>query len=222
MRLYHMTSVDVAVDHILPERRMRLGRFDRLNDPFELLGASLNGDDERLIYKKLRKHWEKTLGILCMGKHWESPLMWAHYAKGHTGVCLGFDVPDDLPKEIIYSPQRLQGLLDPTKPIRGLDEGVLNKVLTTKYAQWSYEEEWRLFSRLDEKDEKDGFYYVPFGPNLVLREIIVGARCAQPVKSFRQLVKPVEKSVKIIKARPAFETFTMVRQHRVSPITVHP
>ena len=49
-------------------------------------------------------HIERSTGIICMGKHWHSPLMWAHYAGNHTGVCLGFDVPDELAYDIKYVP----------------------------------------------------------------------------------------------------------------------
>ena len=222
MRLYYMTSLETAVDHVLPEKRMRLSQFARLNDPFELMSFSQSGAEERYIFKKLREHWEKSLGVICFGRHWKSPVMWAHYARSHTGVCLGFDVPDGLPKQIVYEPERIRWAVDLAKPIRGVDVELLERVVTTKYAQWAYEEEWRLFAKLEEPDPKNGEYYVDFGPTLMLREIIVGAKCSSSVGSFRKLLGKVEKSVEIIKARPAFETFTIVRQKRVSPIIVLP
>ena len=222
MRLYYMTSLDVAIEHILPERRMRLARFDQLNDPFELMSASIAGNEERLVLKYLRDHWTKTLGVICMCKHWKSPLMWAHYARQHTGVCLGFDVPDEKPKQMHYEPERMKFLVDLDKPLRGVTVDLLEKVITTKYSQWAYEEEWRLFSKLEEKDVNNGFFYLPFGENLALREIIVGTRCTTSLGSFKRLIGSTDKSVTIIKARPAFETFTMVRQEKVSPIVVHP
>jgi hypothetical protein len=222
MRLYYMTQLETAIEHILPERRMRIAQFDQLNDPFELLSAKMGGANERIVFKRLREHWIRTLGVICMGRHWKSPLMWAHYAKSHAGICLGFDVPDDKPKRMNYEPGRLQLLIDTAKPAGGFTLELLEKVLTTKYAQWAYEEEWRLFSNLEERDPVNGHFYVPFGPVLSLREIIVGARCAQPVGSFKKLLGQVKQSVTIIKARPAFESFEIVTQKRVSPITVHP
>lgn len=222
MRLYYMTSLKTAVDYILPEKRMRLGQFARLNDPFELMSFNQGGADERFIFKKLRDHWEKSLGVICFGKHWKSPVMWAHYAQSHTGVCLGFDVPDDKPKQMVYEPERIKWAVDHAKPIRGIDANLLEKVITTKYTQWAYEEEWRLFAKLEDPDPTNGEYYLNFGPDLTLRQIIVGARCPNSVGSFKSLVGDVEMSVEIIKARPAFETFTMVTQKNVSPIIVLP
>ena len=222
MRLYYMTSLETAVNHILPERRMRLSQFARLNDPFELMSFDQGGAEERYVFRMLRDHWEKSLGVICFGKHWKSPVMWAHYARSHTGVCLGFDVPDDKPKQMIYEPERIKWAVDSAKPIRGVDVELLERVVTTKYAQWAYEEEWRIFANLEEADPANGEYYLDFGPTLMLREIIVGAKCASSLGSFRKLVGNVEKSVEIIKARPAFATFTMVRQKKISPIVVLP
>jgi len=222
MRLYYMTTLETAVKYILPERRMRLSRFERLNDPFELMFASTADKDDRPIFKKLRDHWSNSLGIICMGKHWSSPVMWGHYAGNHTGVCLGFEVPDGLAKQMVYEPARLQGLLDPTKPLRGLDTAILERVITTKYSQWAYEEEWRVWSKLEDPDSVNGEYYINFGDIMSLREIIVGVRCKNSVGSFKKLVGEVDHPVTIMKARTAFDSFTMVRQQRVKPIVVKP
>jgi hypothetical protein len=222
MRLYYMTNLETAINHILPEKRMRLAQFDRLNDPFELLSAHMGNADERRTISLVHDHWVKTIGVICMGAHWKSPVMWAHYAKSHTGICLGFDVPNDMPKKMVYEPDRLKLLLDPAIPDDGPTRELIEKILTTKYKQWEYEDEWRLFSKLVVPDSVNGFFYLPFGPSLALREIIVGARCEKSVGSFKKLLGDVEQSVEIIKARPAFESFSMVRQKRVSVITVSP
>lgn len=216
-----MTSYEVAAKFILPERRMRLARFDTLNDPFELLSFNMTDPDVRYVMKFLRDHWVEKIGIICMGKHWRSPLMWAHYAENHTGVCLGFDVPDGMAREIHYSNDREKIILDMAKELRGIDEKILEKAISTKYSQWSYEEEWRLFSNLTEKDPVNGCYYLPFGPMISLREVIVGARCKAPVGSFRKIIGKANNMITVTKARAAFDTFTMVRQKKVTPITIH-
>jgi hypothetical protein len=104
----------------------------------------------------------------------------------------------------------------------GITHEVLDRLLLTKSSGWSYEEEWRLFSQAREPDPLNGHFYLPFANNIVLREIIVGSRCDAPVGSFKKVLTGLDQSVTIIKARPAFETFTMVRQQRVSAITVMP
>jgi hypothetical protein len=39
MRLYYMTTLEVVEICILPEWRLKLSTFDKVNDPFELLCA---------------------------------------------------------------------------------------------------------------------------------------------------------------------------------------
>ena len=61
MRLYYLTKLDTA-KLILQERRMKLSLVDELNDPFELLGASIGEKLARRVFKGiLRRHWGKTL-----------------------------------------------------------------------------------------------------------------------------------------------------------------
>lgn len=226
MRLYYMTELETAEKYIIPERRMKLSTFDKVNDPFELLCADQGEALQKRVLKVLRAHWSKRLGFICFSSNWRSPLMWAHYAKGHTGVCLGIEVtePDKI-RKMVYEPERMQGLFDASKPNVGASADTLLKVLTTKYKQWEYEDEYRVFAGLDEKDETTGLYYVDFGPTFMLREIIVGTRCKKPVGELAKLVRAsgkVLEPVIVLKARPAFRTFSIVCQKLVKPITVSP
>jgi Protein of unknown function (DUF2971) len=226
MRLYYMTKLETVEKYILPEWRMKLSTFDKLNDPFELLCGSLGDTLTRRLLKALKDHWTRELGIVCFSPTWKSPLMWAHYADAHTGVCLGIDVlEEEMIREVVYEPERLRDLFDATKPRAGATQATMFKVLTTKYAQWSYEEERRVFANLKDRDPVTGHYYVDFDSKVMLREVIVGARCPRSVGALAKLVKAsgkVLKPVTVLKARPAFSTFTMVRQKLVKPITVPP
>jgi hypothetical protein len=75
MRPYYMTSADVALI-ILKERRLKLSLFHELNDPFELLSASIGEKDMRHIVHALQAHWTKTKGVICFSDNWRSPVMW--------------------------------------------------------------------------------------------------------------------------------------------------
>lgn len=223
MRLYYMTTFETATKYILKERRMRFGQFDNLNDPFELMSPSMDNPDHRQALSYLRKIVAKTWGVICMGKHWKSPLMWAHYAKNHTGICLGFDMADeDAIQKVAYIADRVSLAMDLNKPLHGITYEDMMSILSTKYSQWSYEEEYRLFGKLDEADQENGHFYLPFGPDMILREVIVGTRCDKPLEWFRHLLTDVYRPVTIIKARPAFGTFTMVRKKDEATITVEP
>jgi len=70
------------------------------------------------------------------------------------------------------------------------------------------------------KDKTSGFYYVDFGQQLQLREVILGARNEVPVGQMGKLVRRSDRSVQILKARPAFQQFAMVRNNAVKAINV--
>ena len=93
VRLYYMTAKQWALV-ILREKRLKISTIPELNDPFELLGASIGEKGMRRALEILHAHWARELGMICMTDNWRSPVMWAHYADKHRGLCLGFDVSD--------------------------------------------------------------------------------------------------------------------------------
>lgn len=224
MRLYYMTSNDIATNYILPERRMKLSRFADLNDPFELQPHCLDDKELRAMNRVLQTGVGERFGLLCLSDNWRSPVMWAHYADKHKGVCLGFDFPEapDTPtvRRVEYNPARIRFKLDRTATRYGIDESYIEALLFTKAKEWAYEREWRTLSGLHEQDATTGFYYVDFGPQLQLREVIVGARNPTPVGQMAKLVRKNQASVQVLKARPAFQEFAMVRNKAVKAINV--
>lgn len=225
MRLYYMTEARWA-NKILRERRFKLSRLNDLNDPFEFMGACIGEKRARTLAKLLRDHWHKNIGIVCTSASYDSPVMWAHYGHKHQGVCLGFDfvVDDELrwPSKVRYEPERIAGLFENLGPKNLMTEEQLGLLLTTKFKDWAYEREWRLFAKLDERDAEDGLYYLDFEPHIQLREVILGARCKETVKDFAALVPPPKRPVEVFKLRAAFDSFSMVRQNQISPIVVRP
>ena len=220
MRLYYMTTQHWGLV-ILKERRLKLSTISELNDPFELLGASIGEKKIRRVMKILHAHWSRTKGMVCFTDNWRSPVMWAHYAEKHNGLCMGFDLPDDpgIVNEVHYQPDRLRNMLDSSKRLYGVDTKMIEQVLTTKYKDWSYEREYRVFKELEDR-EPNGKYYLPFGPNLVLREVILGVRCTLSVGTVAKAVGKLPHPVQVLKARPAFDSFAIVRQKKVTPINI--
>ena len=220
MRLYYMTCQRWGLV-ILKERRLKLSTIPELNDPFELLGVSIGENNIRRIMKILHAHWSQTMGIICFTDNWHSPVMWAHYAEKHNGLCLGFDLSDDkgFVQKVRYRPHRLRNLLDSSKRLDGVDNAIIEEMLTTKYKGWSYEQEYRVFAELKDQ-QTNGLYYFDFGPELMLREVILGARCKLSVGSVAKAVGKPPHSVQVFKARPAFDSFQIVRQKRVTPLNI--
>ena len=148
--------------------------------------------------------------------------MWAHYAASHTGVCLGIEVPDGRALQVCYELERLKLLLNQSKLETALDEDIIKKVVTTKFKEWEYEREWRLISKLDERDPDTGLHYLYFSPDFELREIIVGARCQRSLTDIRSQVYGNTAKIIMIKVRPAFGTFSMVKQKLANPLSISP
>ena len=85
------------------------------------------------------------------------------------------------------------------------------KVLTTKFEHWSYEDEYRLFPQLQDR-EPSGHYFLEFDDQVALREVIVGHRSAISRDDVAQALGPLAPQVKSYRARLAFRSFDVVRQ----------
>ena len=139
-----------------------------LNDPYEFFEQSISKEalDK---YKKELKH-----GIICLSGTFDCPLMWGHYADSHKGVCLGFDVDEDLLLKVEYVDNPLCLNLNKNQ---NLTEDNARSIISTKSNLWKYEKEYRFFVNLPEKPQISQFYYASFSEKLLLREIILGANC---------------------------------------------
>ena len=224
MRVYYMTSHKIAVEHILPERRMKVSLFPDLNDPFELKPYALGDKLLRRVTRALEREYFGKKGIICFSDNWRSPVMWAHYAEKHYGVCLGFDVGDIdgecIVHEVKYNRDRLQFELDAEKDLLGVDKSFVLALLYTKAHEWAYEREYRVAVNLEVRDAETGHYYVDFSKDLQLREVILGERNEMPVGQMAKLVRDNDAPVQVFKARAAFHEFAMVRNRSVKAINV--
>ena len=176
MLLYYMTKLETFEKFILPELEIRISTFDKVNDPFELLGAIQGGKVGHRDFAWLKNHWTETVGFVSFSDNWKSPLMWAHYASNHTGVCLGIDVK---PKKILkmeYQPRRVALEFDLKKFETAADGELMERLTAIKFQDWAYEHEWRVLLPLQypSKHPRPEYFYEPFTPDFVLREVILG------------------------------------------------
>ena len=96
MRVYHFIKLEHGLDS-LRDKRLKISLIDKLNDPFELLALKLLGEyDKELdeLMEKLKNFISQKYGILCFSLDWNNPLLWAHYAGNHKGICLGFEISE--------------------------------------------------------------------------------------------------------------------------------
>jgi hypothetical protein len=215
MRLFYLTALHHGLANIAL-RRVKISRFSDLNDPFELLAIDLKDRRHRQAFRGTKEKLNDTKGLICLSKTWENPLLWGHYAEKHTGIALGFDVDDHLLSEVIYarSPETIP--IDPTTDRPVLSEKLVNRLLRTKFHDWKYEQEMRVFVELHHETHESGMYFYDFSADFQLREVILGPRCEVPIKGVRAMVSGYSPDVSVIKARIAFSSFRVVKDKLTS------
>ena len=200
MRVYYLTGAQFALSN-LALRRIKIARFEDLNDPFELLGVDVRDKEDHEAFLTTKERINENRGLICFSKSWRNPLMWGHYAEKHTGMCLGFDVSDNLLAPVIYAKRPLKMEIDPETRRPKPTEKFMNKLLRTKFFDWKYEDEIRFFVGLDHDTVESGKYFLPFSEDLMLREIILGPRCELPIEGVRKIVADFMPTVVVLKSR---------------------
>lgn len=83
--------------------------------------------------------------VCCFSKNYNNPLMWAHYANKHAGVCIGYSFPI-LPENFrIYNVTYRKNILP--IDIEVDEDRVMYYWLTNKAIYWKYEEEVRAITK---------------------------------------------------------------------------
>lgn len=214
MRLYYLCPPQFGISN-LAMRRLKISRFSDLNDPFELLAVELTDSGHRQVFRALKDELNKSKGLLCFAKTWSNPLMWGHYADRHTGIALGFDVQDDLAKQVIYA-NRLQKIqFDQSTGKPSITYESMERLLRTKFFDWKYEDEYRVWAQLDRSTEESGLYFFNLNEQIRLREVVLGQRCTLPIDRVRDLVSSYPEHVDVHKARIAFGSFRVVKDTSV-------
>lgn len=211
MRVYHFLSEQYALDD-LRHRRLKASRIEDLNDPFELLGVTLKSAAHRAALRGFKADIDRQWGIMCFSRGWTHPMLWSHYADKHRGICLGFDVPRNGAVPINYKAKRLSFDIERQLSMKTRDEKLGLKLISTKFAGWKYEDEVRLVVQLNDVDPETGFYFYGFGPQLALKRVIVGPRSTCSKSQIVAALSKGDSAANVMKARLAFQTFTVVPQ----------
>jgi Protein of unknown function (DUF2971) len=139
--------------------------------------------------------------------------LWSHYADKHRGMCLGFDVPQKLAEKVDYKEERI--IIENVEQLeqkRDLlaDENFIKRLRRTKYEGWQYEDEYRVFVSLKGMLKEEDLYFCPFGDNLRLIEVILGARCTLSLDTVQRLIRTQHPHAVTFKARTARQHYRVV------------
>jgi hypothetical protein len=211
-RVYKFTSARHNIDNV-KNQRIKLSTIDDLNDPFDLCPLDTTDPACSNALDAVIAHFRKTAAILCFSRNWDNLLLWSHYGASHTGICLGFDIPEGDPganydTDVLYQPNVLQ-----IRCLEDVDFDLANRLLRTKHESWSYEQEVRMFVGLNDPPDAKGLNWIDFGPKLMLKEVIIGAQCdPRTSKEAEEVVKSFGNAVKCWWAGMRPDAFLLVKQ----------
>jgi hypothetical protein len=212
MNVFHLLNLEYGLSDIC-HQRIKVATLDELNDPFEFFGIDLREARLRRVVTKVKEREAKTTGLLCFTRNWHEPLLWSHYAARHTGICLGFDVPEDLLHMVTYQRRRVAIGFEQIRAHSITPSTLVNSVFT-KYWHWRYESEARMLVKLQHAISEDGLFFAPFGDKLRLTTVIAGTLASVTRRELHDALGNLATSVAVFKARLAFGTFRIVRQRR--------
>lgn len=103
-------------------------------------------ENEEISFEK----YDKRIGILSLSTDWKSILMWSHYAREHSGYCIGFYEEKlrnsglfDNGGPVSYPSEDEYPIIHPLEDIKGEPETIF-KNSHHKAKDWFYEKEYRL------------------------------------------------------------------------------
>lgn len=123
------------------------------------------------VEQETRKGILGSCGIACFTRDWNNELMWSHYAKNHTGFCVGYD------EAVIRGWSEVRGALEVAyleeAPVFRFFEETpdefVRKAIFCKSKSWEYESEFRLLF------DDSGLKTLPSGTIL---EVTLGCRAS--------------------------------------------
>lgn len=189
----------------LQNRRIKASTFNRLNDPFELLGIETSNLIIRNALSETKRRISSNFGILCFSKIWSNPVQWAHYANHHKGLCIEIELTDRCDaQKVEYVPERLDSSVISSPKFS-------EKLLLTKFEHWGYEEEYRIIRQLDNFVKDDSLYFQPFNDDIKITKVIIGCQSNITRNQVLDSLSDADKGVEIIYSRSAFKSFHIVK-----------
>lgn len=113
-------------------------RYRLLYDDKSISIHLLHSFTKRLVQTRM-----SNMGVLSLSETNSNCLMWAHYAKNHSGICVGYDIPEDTRGLHKVQYRQRQPMLSVHQAFSE-KSGKLLEMLYTKNNHWKYEKEWRI------------------------------------------------------------------------------
>ena len=182
---------------------------------FPIFGYML--DEYKHLISQLNAHWQRSMAksrVFCVTEEHDNLLMWAHYAKDHTGSVIKIatlpekDTPLSVAKKVKYKAKPIQFYsLDVI--IEWLLFGAepdLRKFEYTTHAHrkskiWKYEKEWRVVDMCDYENKTDLYVDHTFYPQQLLSILFGCNACNKTITRLTAIAKDINPDVNIYKAK---------------------
>ena len=175
MKLYYFTTYKNADDD-LKKQHIKISLLKDVNDPYEVSALRVNRENKKELVPTEFLFSKKNIGLICFSSNYDCPLMWAHYAEKHTGVCLVFDINKIDVFKVKYSKKLLR-----FNNSRNLGLNDAKKIVSTKYYKWRYEKEYRKFTEYGLSKLNGNHYFESFSEDIKLIEVILGYKCDKEI-----------------------------------------
>jgi hypothetical protein len=202
---YHYLASKFAICDLRKER-IRVSTLETLNDPFEMMPYRRYEFEKRKSYIKVFREVKRKWGLLCFSPSWEEQLLWAHYADGHKGIALGFEILKDVILKLTYTPNQIRTQFDLTANPEENEKKFLS-LAKVKYKEWLYEKEHRILVKLENCVLDDSLYFLPFGDRLKLKVIVLGCKFNHDKNMGNILELKNKFNAKVIATRPGWEDY---------------
>jgi len=147
-------------------------RAQEMADPGQLSDREFEAHMETSLGITLVENWRNKTGVISLTTADRHPLMWAHYAQEHRGICLEFNtaaIGQERNPLVEALPVRYQAHLPFLAYFDVSAEELVTATALTKSDHWKYEDEWRVVRH------GAGGKKIPYPPE-ALTGIALGAR----------------------------------------------
>lgn len=151
--------------------------------------------------------------MLCFSRNWRNPVQWSHYADRHRGLCLGFDVADELIRPVIYRRHRTPF---ETAVLEGGDRApaLMEELACTKFNIGVMKPKCACSPRSTNAITKPGYSLLRSRPPWRCAKVIVGAAADVGRAELGEAVGGLSGQVRMRNARLALRSFNVVTQRR--------
>lgn len=208
MRVYHFLNEKYGLQAIA-DAKLKIGRLASFNDPFEYFHLDTDNYVTRKVIQGRRKRASWDYGVICFSQNYTNPVQWAHYSDSHKGLCLGFDIPDEMLLKIDYIDERAPQS-EFKVSLEHKKEQFVKYMLSKKYKHWAYEEEHRLLIKFSERRMDNELIFKDFCDEIQLKEVLIGFRSQISKKRLKGILKRYSHNASVDIVLPSNKRYEMV------------